>query len=950
MENFDLLSTVQPSDGWFAIVGIKDDIVKQSLVQTREEADRVAAQYLSQERNVFFGVAKYKTDAGRTKDNVQALRALWLDIDCGEAKAKPNEKTGRPDGYATQRDGAIALLEFRNLIGLPKPTIVSSGRGIHVYWALDRDVTREEWEPVSERLRDLCYTHNFYVDPAVFDAARILRIPGTLNFKDNPPKPVEVARAAPPVSFDEIVKVLGVKQAAPKRQWEPTELGKAMKASTEFNFGKIMTRSAKGDGCNQLLHAYTHRTTLDYYDWFHAISVAAMCEDADKAVHMMSEGHSGYDPSTVDAKVATIKGATSCAKFEGKNPALCQGCKWKGQILGPKYLGKTIKEASSEHVDVVVDTPEGPRSETLTIPKYPFPYFRGEGGGIWRKGAKGEDGAEAEPILVYPYDFYALKRMRDAKNGEIIVFRRHLPQDGVEDFLVPLNEVTSKDMLRKAISTYSIVAAGKTFDVLMDYTIKSITQMQDKRKMEIMRNQFGWADNHSKFIIGDQEISKDGVLYSPPSNITANMARHMGPVGSLDKWKEVWALYGRPGMEGHAFAALSAFGAPLLRFLRQTGAAINLVSPESGTGKTTALRMAMSVYGHPTELIAKKSDTLNAKMQWLAIMRNLPFCVDEITNMPAEEFSELVYGMSQGKGKERMTAGGNELRINDTTWQTISLCSSNASFYEKLSNLKGSPDGEMMRLIEYRIRPTDAIPTDVGKAMFDQQLMENYGHAGPIFIKYVLENLEEIEEACMTIQARLDRELQLTQRERFWSSGVAANITAGFVAKMLGLIDWDMNRLYQWACAMVVSLREDIEPPATNTAQIIGDFINRYMQNILVVEDAVDQRSNMQVMPRMEPRGELVIRYEPDTKLMFIAAKKFKEYCVTYQINYKETLKKLKSEGVFLRADVKRMTKGMKITTTGVQALIFDTSIGGFLDISNIIPEPSETDDASGGS
>jgi hypothetical protein len=950
MENFDLISAVQPSDGWFAIVGIKDNAVKQSMVETREEADRVAAQYLAQECNVFFGVAKFKTDAGRTKDNVLSLRALWLDIDCGEAKAVISDKTGRPDGYATQREGAIALLEFRNLVGLPKPIIVSSGRGIHAYWPLDRDVTREEWEPAAERLRDLCYTHNFYVDPAVFDASRILRIPGTYNYKDSTPKPVEVMRPAESSSFDEIVKLMGVKKAVPKKQWEPTELGKAMSASTQFNFSKIMTRSAKGDGCNQLLHAYTNRATIDYYEWFHAISVAAQCEDADKAVHMMSEGHPDYDPDLLDAKVSTIRGATSCAKFEGKTPALCQGCKWKGQILGPKYLGKVVKEATSDLVDVVLDTPEGPRSETLTIPKYPFPYFRGEGGGIWRVGAKGEDGTEADPILVYPYDFYALKRMRDAKNGEIIVFRRHLPQDGVEDFLVPLNEVTSKDMLRKAISTYSIVAAGKTFDILMDYTLKSVIKMQDIRKMEIMRNQFGWADNNSKFIIGDQEISKDGVLYSPPSNVTANMAKQMGPVGSLDKWKEVWALYGRPGMEGHAFAALSAFGAPLLRFLRQTGAAINLVSPESGTGKTTALRMAMSVYGHPTELIAKKSDTLNAKMQWLAILRNLPFCVDEITNMPAEEFSELVYGMSQGKGKERMTAGGNELRINDTTWQTISLCSSNASFYEKLTNLKGSPDGEMMRLIEYRIQPTDAIATDVGKAMFDQQLMENYGHAGPIFIKYVLENLEETEEACMSIQARLDRELQLTQRERFWSAGVAGNLTAGFIAKMLGLIDWDMNRLYQWACSMVVGLREEIEAPATNTAQIIGDFINRYMQNILVVDDVVDQRSNMPTIPRMEPKGELVIRFEPDTKLMFITAKKFKEYCVIYQINYKETLKKLKDEGVFLRSDTKRMTKGMKVTTTGVQALFFDTSVGGFLDMGNLLPKPVEANDESAGS
>jgi hypoxanthine phosphoribosyltransferase len=148
---------------------------------------------------------------------------------------------------------------------------------------------------------------------------------------------------------------------------------------------------------------------------------------------------------------------------------------------------------------------------------------------------------------------------------------------------------------------------------------------------------------------------------------------------------------------------------------------------------------------------------------------------------------------------------------------------------------------------------------------------------------------------------------------------------------------------------MVVSLREEIEAPATNTAQIIGDFINRYMQNILVVDDAIDQRSSMEFIPRMEPKGELVIRFEPDTKLMFITAKKFKEYCVIYQINYKETLKKLKEEGVFLKSDTKRMTKGMKITTTGVQALIFDTSIGGFLDIGNLLPKVAEVEDASAG-
>jgi archaeosine-15-forming tRNA-guanine transglycosylase len=73
MQNVDLLSTVQPADGWFAVLGIKGPRdVRQVFVATREEVDAQAAKFVSQKRNVFFGVAKYATNESRTKDNVKA--------------------------------------------------------------------------------------------------------------------------------------------------------------------------------------------------------------------------------------------------------------------------------------------------------------------------------------------------------------------------------------------------------------------------------------------------------------------------------------------------------------------------------------------------------------------------------------------------------------------------------------------------------------------------------------------------------------------------------------------------------------------------------------------------------------------------------------------------------------------------------------------------------------
>ena len=192
MAEFDLLNTVQPADGWFCVTGIlkkdggKDD-VKQTLVATRQEVDALVARYVKQRRNVFFAVAKYATDANRTKANVKAVKAFWLDLDCGKDKAVPNPKTGIPGGYLTQPEAAKALQGFCTLVGLPLPIVVNSGRGLHVYWVLTTEITREEWEPVAERLRELCLTHKFYVDNAVFEVARILRIPGTYNFKGKEP-------------------------------------------------------------------------------------------------------------------------------------------------------------------------------------------------------------------------------------------------------------------------------------------------------------------------------------------------------------------------------------------------------------------------------------------------------------------------------------------------------------------------------------------------------------------------------------------------------------------------------------------------------------------------------------------------------------------------------------------------------------------------------------------
>jgi hypothetical protein len=925
MQQYDLLSLVQPAGGWFAITGIKgtgkDADVRQELVATREEADALIERFVDAGRNVFFGVAKYITGDNRKKENVLGLKAFWLDVDCGVAKAEPDPKTGRPDGYIDQSAAIAALRTFCGSVGLPAPTIVDSGGGIHVYWALTEEISRRDWEPVAERFKEVCKTQNFYVDNAVFEVARILRVPGTFNFKEAEPRPVEFIHVGKPISFEEMRSIFGVK-AQPTifdEDYQPSPRQLALTNGIGYNFKQIMQRTARGDGCNQLLHAYKHQDTVSYYEWFYALSVAAMCEDADTAVHMMSKGHPDYDPESIDRKVETIRKATSCAKFRSVNEELCAGCPHLDKIKGPKELGKVVKESSEDFIKV--ETEEGV-VEHIDIPKYPFPFYRGDGGGVWKKPPK-DSVEEVEPKMVYANDFYVVKRMYDPGEGDSALMRVHLPQDGLREFSVAMSKVTQKDELRKILSANGVYSYGKRFDTLMEYVHASAENLQDRQKAEIMRQQFGWVDGNSRFVLGDQEMTIDGNIYSPPSKATGKLAKFIGPVGSLDKWKSVWSLYGEEGMEAQAFAALSAFGSPLLKFLNQTGAVINLFNSHSGTGKTTILNMVNSVYGHPQQLRLKEIDTMNGKLQWVGVLNNLPATMDELTNVTSKEYSDFLYSLSNGKGKERMLAGANELRENNTTWQNITVSTSNSSFVEKLSILKDNPEGELMRLIEYPIGLVDSINTANAKELFDKVLFSNYGHAGPIYIRFVLSNMEYVVGKCLQMQDKIDRELQLLPKERFWSATVAANIEGGILAKKCGLIDWDMKRIYGHACDMVERLRQDTKAPLNGVEQVIGDYLYRHMQNILVVNDKSDRRTKLPSAPIREPKGELLIRIEPDTDMMFLIAKPFREYCVKYQINYNDTLDKLEAQGRLVKRDNKRMSKGMAVSGDNVHCLWF---------------------------
>lgn len=921
MTRTDFLSAVLSPDGWYCVVGLKKTgLPKQVFVQGLDEIAGVVDDLLAKQYDVYFACAKYETDKSRTTDNVKSVKSFWLDIDCGE---------GKP--YTTQGEGLEALKAFCGEVGLPKPCVVNSGRGIHVYWPLTAEITREQWKPVATRLKALCAEHDFEADPArTADVASIMRMPDTLNHKADPALEVKVMAVGKPVDYETLKAKLGVLDEIP--DYLPSyadDMTRAMMGNKQYRFSIIVDKNAKGRGCFQLGKAISEQATIEEPRWRAALSIAAHCVDAESAIHDISKDHPDYDAVTTAEKAQKIKGPYTCEKWEGLNPSGCDNCIHKGKITSPIVLGAEIAVATEADNTVQYIAPAATVPTVYKIPEYPFPYFRGKNGGVYRKN---EDDEDATPVMIYEHDLYVVKRLKDPQAGEVIWMRLHTPRDGVKEFALPAVDLLTSDKLRERLAWFGVIALKKQMDSIMSYIVRFAKELQYKEGAEIMRSQFGWTEKDKSFIVGDTEICADGNRYSPPSSATAQLADHFAPVGSLEEWQSVINVYDQSGFEPHAFGFFTAFGAPLMKHLNLKGAIINMINNQSGTGKTTAIKAMHSVYGHPEESMLIARDTMNVRLHRLGVMNNLGLGCDEITKMSSDDFSDFAYAVSQGRGRGRMKSHENAERLNMTKWQTILLCSSNASAVDKLQSLKSTPDGELMRLIEYEIPETKLLTKAEADSIYPK-LYGNYGHAGRIYLQDLVANLEERIAEVKEIQRIIDQKIGFTNRERFWSGVAACNIAGALFARRLGLFDIDVGRVFKWMLKEFSQMRQDIKPPSSTHASIVGEFWNEHRRNTLIINAEVDKRTGVEMLPILEPMGELIIRMEPDTQKLYIIAKKLRNWCSAHQITIKDVLNSLTADGVYMGVVKKRMAKGTKLNNVpAVDTFVFDCSKGDFID------------------
>jgi len=163
----------EPDYGYTEIRAIKNGSVRQFWEADRVAATKLALDFSEDGFDAYYGVIPRMTQRGDASAVAPETSVLWADLDAKDKR------------LGSKLAALQSLIDYE----IPPSVIVDSGHGYHAYWKMSERIP--VWRAVN-MMKGLA-THLF--GDHVYDAPRILRVPGTTNWKDpGCPVPVRVLR------------------------------------------------------------------------------------------------------------------------------------------------------------------------------------------------------------------------------------------------------------------------------------------------------------------------------------------------------------------------------------------------------------------------------------------------------------------------------------------------------------------------------------------------------------------------------------------------------------------------------------------------------------------------------------------------------------------------------------------------------------------------------------
>lgn len=777
----------------------------------------------SQKGNHLYFTPSVYSSPNRLQEKVKAIKAFWLDVDCGETKP-----------YKSKQEGLDALAEFLNKTKLPLPYIVDSGTGIHIYWVLKDPIEPSLWMQMASGLKALTVLHKFEVDQSrTADSASLLRPIGTYNYKTTPPRQVLCIKQAKECDLSEL-EILTKTQATCK-----SEIG-----SLDIEFPEAEAELVL-EKCPAMKDIADRKGAVEEPLWRAFLSVLFRCTNGAKLCHELSKGDPRYSFKETQEKAEKTKGPYSCGQFQSLCPNACSGCPFRGKITSPILLGCTPRGISPEQVTKDVTVLEDSSESTQTR------ICKVEGYTVTQKGILRED-ERSYYITRIPIWVKSVreKARRLEESGDSSVQLEWVTLGGrYQTAVLPQVDLYEKRTFTKWLAENNIraVVQGK-IEHLQDYITKCILEIMKLNTVERYYETLGWADDG--FVLGKRIITPSGV--NPTALQTSSSVSAIVAKGSKSRWVTATGVFSDISLWPSAFALLCGFASPLLSICRYQGAIVSLFG-NSGYGKTVAGSMALSIYGDPAILTQAASATTNAINKQLSAHKNVPYFLDEVSNMPPYKLADFIYDAANGRQKDVLDK--NRDLHQGLGWCLVPFISSNRSVLE-MSTMY-IQEAHRRRVIEI---PFDNKIDAKAAAVLAEAYQDNYGTVADDYLLYVVNHKEEIRNRVNDVLKYSDF-MRIPSVNRFGTWTIACALVAGQIAKSLGLIEFDpqtvISQVLDTFTKDVVRIVDDKDIAKSALVAFLHE--NAFAINVWSTDtaNAISLTAARQIYARYDPKGSV---------------------------------------------------------------------------------------------
>ncbi len=771
METKEFLSKIYEgcSDGFLTITMLPE---RKTLWFRHDElfkASEIAKKYGSK-TNTFFGVGLrksiFKNGFRGSERDISCVTTLYADIDI---KSEAHKEISLPNSIAEATD-------FLNSLKIKPSIIVNSGNGIHCYWLIDKPFIIET-EDDRKYISSIFKGFGRYVNSeakklewkidSVYDLARILRVPGTINHKLGNGAKCEVIE-----SYDNRYNISEFMQFIHSHE------GVASFSKDAQNVQKVV------NNCRFIKYCVDNSETLPEPLWHAMITNLAPLKDSKSAIHKFSRNYPKYSFDETERKIqrAVQENKPHTCEYirENLNFDCGKDCFVKAPIVYglPSYEERFNELIANEKIDInevlsaqniklcvwaksnmpseyarlkvklkgkvnLRDFEKAVRHEshrpsenteqtkTLKLDKLEtYGAVIPQGWNISMKHGVQKilrNNTSDELVTVCPCPVVISRKFENIDDGTQKVEVKFLNHDHWKEVIAPRSHIFNRTSIIKYADSGLPVSSGNASDIvkyLSDYEavndkcipfVKSISRI-------------GWIGKEFfPYFVKDEIIFESE--YKEASNLIGSTDEH----GSFDVWKQSAELL-RNNPFGR-FLLAASFASPLLEVLNHRVFFVHIWH-DSKSGKTAAIKMAISVWGDPTKLMGSFNATSVGLERMAGILKHLPFAIDELQVLNNKRLSleNIIYSLGNGFGRLRGSKDGG---IQETvSWKNNIITSGEQPMSKESSN-----DGVLTRVLELYGKPVDNVDVAHRLHLVSEN---NYGFAGKIYIKYLINDVLRI--------------------------------------------------------------------------------------------------------------------------------------------------------------------------------------------------------------